>query len=83
MSVRGSLSTLDVSVNLPQYKLVRGLLVHNLGEPVGLEPTDLIQPHHVPVRGRGEGTEGRGWIGGVWGGGGSYMAGRGGTQDAG
>ena len=56
MSVRGSLSTLDLSVDLPQYKLVRGLLVHNLGEPVGMEPTDLIQPHHVPVRGR-EGEE--------------------------
>ncbi|XP_043215701.1 vacuolar protein sorting-associated protein 13D-like [Amphibalanus amphitrite] len=49
MSVRGSLSTLDLSVDLPQYKLVRGLLVHNLGEPLGMEPTDLIQPHHVPV----------------------------------
>ncbi|XP_037089594.1 LOW QUALITY PROTEIN: vacuolar protein sorting-associated protein 13D-like [Pollicipes pollicipes] len=49
MSVRGSLSTLSLSVDLPQYRLIRGLLDHNLGEPVELEPATLIQPHHVQV----------------------------------
>lgn len=32
MSVHGELSTLDASLDLAQYRLIRGLLTNNLGE---------------------------------------------------
>lgn len=32
MSVHGELSTLDASLDLSQYRLIRGLLSNNLGE---------------------------------------------------
>lgn len=32
MSIHGELSTLDGSLNESQYKLIHGLLVHNIGE---------------------------------------------------
>lgn len=32
MSIHGELSTLDASLDLAQYRLIRGLLTHNIGE---------------------------------------------------
>lgn len=43
MSVHGELSTLDASLDLSQYHLIRGLLTHNLGEN-----TEHILPSVTP-----------------------------------
>ncbi|XP_076848119.1 LOW QUALITY PROTEIN: intermembrane lipid transfer protein VPS13D [Brachyhypopomus gauderio] len=46
MSVHGSLSSVHCSVDLERYQLIRGLLEHNLGEPVEefLRPYNLQDP---------------------------------------
>ncbi|KAF9411175.1 hypothetical protein HW555_009948 [Spodoptera exigua] len=47
MTVQGSLSTLQLALDPAQYRLVRGVLAHNLAECVDdLLPRDL--PHHQP-----------------------------------
>lgn len=43
MSIHGELSTLDASLDLSQYQLIRGLLTYNLGEN-----TEHILPSVTP-----------------------------------
>lgn len=43
MSIHGELSTLDASLDLSQYRLIRGLLTNNLGES-----TEHILPAVTP-----------------------------------
>ncbi|XP_063292174.1 intermembrane lipid transfer protein VPS13D isoform X2 [Pelobates fuscus] len=46
MSIHGSLSSVNCSLDLSKYKLIRGLLENNLGEPVEdfMRPYDLQDP---------------------------------------
>lgn len=46
MSIHGSLSSVHCSLDLERYQLIRGLLEHNLGEPVEefLRPYNLLDP---------------------------------------
>lgn len=46
MSIHGSLSSVHCSLDLERYQLIRGLLEHNLGEPVEefLRPYNLQDP---------------------------------------
>lgn len=44
MTVQGSLSTLAVALDAAQYRLVRGVLAHNLGEPCA----ELAPPPPAP-----------------------------------
>ncbi|XP_028134062.1 intermembrane lipid transfer protein Vps13D [Diabrotica virgifera virgifera] len=55
MSIYGQLSTLDAAIDLDQYKQIRGLLAHNLGED-----TEHINPS-VPPNLRNESDSGRYW----------------------
>ncbi|XP_056631377.1 intermembrane lipid transfer protein Vps13D [Diorhabda sublineata] len=55
MSIYGQLSTLDAAIDLNQYKLIRGLLTHNLGED-----TEEINPS-VPPNLRSQGDSSRHW----------------------
>lgn len=55
MTIQGSLTTLQCALDPSQYRLVRGVLAHNLAECVDdLLPRDLppMYPHHQhqPVR---------------------------------
>lgn len=43
MSIHGSLSSVHCSLNVEQYQLIRGLLEHNLGEPV----EDFLRPYNL------------------------------------
>lgn len=50
ISVHGSLSSVHCSLDLCKYKLIRGLLENNLGEPIEdfMRPYDLQDPRiHV------------------------------------
>ncbi|XP_043916363.1 vacuolar protein sorting-associated protein 13D [Protopterus annectens] len=53
MSVQGSLSSVHCSLDLNKYKLIRGLLENNLGEPVEefMRPYDLQDPSIQTVLG--------------------------------
>lgn len=46
MSIHGKLSSVHCSLDLERYQLIRGLLEHNLGEPVEefLRPYNLQDP---------------------------------------
>jgi len=52
MSIHGSLSSVHCSLDLEHYKLIRGLLENNLGEPIEefLRPYNLLDPS-IYVRG--------------------------------
>ncbi|XP_016135660.1 vacuolar protein sorting-associated protein 13D-like [Sinocyclocheilus grahami] len=51
MSIHGSLSSVHCSLDLERYQLIRGLLEHNLGEPVEefLRPYNLQDPSTYTV----------------------------------
>ncbi|XP_026776549.2 intermembrane lipid transfer protein VPS13D isoform X3 [Pangasianodon hypophthalmus] len=51
MSIHGSLSSVHCSLDLERYQLIRGLLEHNLGEPVEefLRPYNLQDPRTYTV----------------------------------
>ncbi|KAL2104176.1 hypothetical protein ACEWY4_001044 [Coilia grayii] len=51
MSIHGSLSSVHCSLDLERYQLIRGLLEHNLGEPVEefLRPYNLQDPSNYTV----------------------------------
>ncbi|XP_066528182.1 intermembrane lipid transfer protein VPS13D isoform X2 [Hoplias malabaricus] len=51
MSIHGSLSSVHCSLDLERYQLIRGLLEHNLGEPVEefLRPYNLQDPSSYTV----------------------------------
>lgn len=45
MSIQGTLKTLDGSIDLQQYKVIKGLLSHNLGENID----DLYLATNIPL----------------------------------
>ena len=52
ISIHGNLSSVHCSLDLGKYKLIRGLLENNLGEPIEefMRPYDLQDPRiHVSV----------------------------------
>ncbi|XP_056588171.1 intermembrane lipid transfer protein VPS13D [Triplophysa dalaica] len=51
MTIHGSLSSVHCSLDLERYQLIRGLLEHNLGEPVEefLRPYNLQDPSNYTV----------------------------------
>jgi hypothetical protein len=50
LTIQGTLATLQCSLDPSQYRLVRGVLAHNLGEDLAdLEPLHHVPPHHHQV----------------------------------
>lgn len=52
MTVHGRLATLQASLDAAQYRLVRGVLAHNLAEPCAelLQPAVPASPQPAPCR---------------------------------